>query len=255
MKISWIILTYNRAVTVKRAIPHCVMNAGHPVHEIIWVDNGSSLQERIELASAIGGAAQTARCRITQCMLPENTGVAQGYNTAMALARGTHLVITGCDMLMPDHWLANMASPFDRIDTGISMVFAAPIESTPERVRGQPFGCPPYRLQEAMPIGRRLLSVELQREIGYFHEGFGMYGWDDVFWGKRAEVVLKQKGLKAYCLIDQIAEHLGTEGNVGYDHKDEHEYWRWKKAQVNDPAKQKLLSELERQGWPRFSPY
>jgi hypothetical protein len=106
-----------------------------------------------------------------------------------------------------------------------------------------------------MPIGRRLLSVELQREIGYFNEGFGMYGYDDLPWGYRAENVLRERGLKAYCLTTKIAEHLGTEGNVGYDHKDEHEYWKWKKSEVEKPYKQQLLSKLQREGWPRFSPF
>lgn len=253
MKISWVILTYNRANSVLKAIPHCMEYSGAMWDEIIWVDNGSDINERTKIADMFSDSGWT---NLTQCWLPKNLGVAKGYNTAMALARGTHLVITGCDMLMPKNWLADMVEVLEEVpNAGIATIYAAPIEKTPERIRGPEWDYNGIHIRESMPIGRRLLSVELQREIGYFHEGFGMYGWDDVFWGHRAEVVLGKRGLKSYNLFNSIAEHLGTEGNVGYDHKDEHEYWRWKKEQVNDPRKHELLAQLQKDGWPKFSPY
>lgn len=255
MKISWVILTYNRANLVTRAIPHCMRNAGYPIDNIVWVDNGSAMNERNRIRDMF---MIETKIPVTSVYLPKNLGVAKGYNTCMAMARGTHLVITGCDMLMPDNWLRDMVDVMEtQPECGVSMIYAAPIQQTPERIRASslPYSEDVGRIQEAMPIGRRLISIPLQREIGYFHEGFGMYGWDDVVWGNAAERVLKSKKLKAYCLIHRIAEHLGTEGNVGYDHKDEHEYWRWKKAEVNDPKKAELMAELSKQNWPRFSPY
>lgn len=254
MKISWVILTYNRSNSVLKAIPHCMANAGCEWDEIIWVDNGSHHLERNEIHKMFFNQDQHAKIRT--CWNPKNLGVAKGYNTAMALARGSHLVITGCDMLMPQDWLRNMRDVLLEVpDAGISTIYAAPIETTPERIRGPEWQHNGFYLRESLPIGRRLLSVELQREIGYFHEGFGMYGWDDVFWGHRAEVVLRERGLKSYNLYKCVAEHLGTEGNIGYDHKDEHGYWKWKQEQVNDPRKHELLARLGKEGWPRFSPY
>ncbi len=253
MKISWLILTYNRAETVKKAIRHCMANSGRQWEEIIWVDNGSSLGERDEIDNMFYSVPQES---ITKCMIGKNLGVAKGYNTAMALARGTHIVITGCDMMMPNNWLAQMATSFQEIpNTGIVTIYASPMLVVPERIRGDVEVISGIKIQPAMPIGRRMLSVELQREIGYFHEGFGLYGWDDVAWGHRAENVCTKKGLRFYNLPDMIAEHLGTEGNVGFDHKDEHEYWKWKQAQVKDPAKMDLLEKLRKEGWPGFHPY
>lgn len=253
VKISWVILTYNRANSVLEAIPHCIENAGCDWNEIIWVDNGSEPMERERIEKML---SMVPAGMVTKCLIPKNLGVAKGYNTAMALCRGTHLVITGCDMLMPKDWLRLMRDTLVEVpNAGISTIYAAPIESTPERIRGPEWNYNGFYLREAMPIGRRLLSVELQREIGYFPESFGMYGWDDVAWGNRAEVVLRNRQLKCYNLYKCIAEHLGTEGNVGYDHKDEHEYWRWKKKEVDDPRKHQLLQDLQKQGWPRFSPY
>jgi hypothetical protein len=110
-------------------------------------------------------------------------------------------------------------------------------------------------VQPAMPIGRRMLSRRLLSEIGFFREDFGMYGWDDVEWGYRAERVCKEKGLQCLNLVNLTAEHLGTEGNVGYDHKDEHAYWAWKKSQVDDPEKLALLKKCAAENYPHYNPY
>lgn len=246
-RISWVILTYNRAKSVEKAITHCMGNAGYPWDEIVWCDNGSTDGVRDFMTMLEPEVA---------ILNKTNLGVAKGYNRAMAMATGTHMVITGCDMLMPDLWMAKMVKCFDVIpNTGIVTIYASPMSVVKERIRGEPAVEGGIRIQPAMPIGRRMLPVSLQREIGYFNEGFGMYGWDDVAWGNRAEVVCKAKGLRYYNLPDMVAEHLGTEGNVGYDHKDEHEYWNWKKKQVSDPKKQELLADLRKNGWPGFNPY
>lgn len=228
-------------------------NAGRHWDEIIWVDNGSSAWDREQIENFFYCVPIES---ITKCMIGKNLGVAKGYNTAMALARGTHLVITGCDMMMPDGWLNQMATCFEKIpNTGIVTIYASPMGVVRERIRGDVKIVSGIKIQPAMPIGRRMLPIPLQREIGYFHEGFGMYGWDDVAWGHRAEKVCTAKGLSFYNLPDLIAEHLGTEGNVGFDHKDEHEYWKWKRAQVEDPSKMTLLEKLRKEGWPGFHPY
>lgn len=252
MKISWLLLTYNRANSVAKALPHCMLNAGRQWDEMIWVDNGSAIHDRKAIEIVL--SAQAAP--LTKVFLPENLGVAKGYNRAKVLATGTHMVITGCDMLMPDNWLAKMAEGFEKIPkTGIVTIYASPISATPERVRGEAKTENGLRIQPAMPMGRKMISRELFKAAGYLREDFGMYGWEDVEWAYRVERVAKEKGLRYYTLPDMTAEHLGTEGNVGYDHKDEHEYWRWKKEQVNDPAKQKVMDECRKKNFPFYSPF
>ena len=123
-------------------------------------------------------------------MLPENLGVAKGYNRAMALVTGTHMVITGCDMIMPQGWLRHMVDALSFEDCGMSLMYSDPIYKNTERQRGPEFHHNKLIMCHALPIGRRLMSVEVQREIGYFHEGLGLYGWDDVLWAARAEKVL-----------------------------------------------------------------
>lgn len=248
MKISWLILTYNRLPSVQRAIPHCMKNAGRLWDEMVWCDNGSTDGVREWMMKEVGPK--------TSILFSENRGVAKGYNACLGNARGTHLVITGCDMLMPDNWLARMAECFEKIpDTGIVTIYASPIKTTPERIRGEPETINGILTQPAMPIGRRMLPRSLIKDIGYFHEGFGLYGYDDLPWGYRAERVCKEKGLRFYNLPNLVAEHLGTEGAVGFDHRDEHAYWKWKRKEVEAPWKQDLLRKLEKEGWPRFSEF
>lgn len=260
MSISWVLLTYNRANSVTKAIPHCMKNAGMQWDEMIWVDNGSSSQDVSDIDLAIKfnnwDGWQQGPMPVKRVMFPKNLGVAKGYNIGMALASCEYIVITGCDMLMPDNWLKNMYDSLQKIENaGIATIYAAPIESTPERIRGEPREEAGFKIQPSMPIGRRMLKRSLQREIGYFNEGFGMYGWDDVAWGHTAERICKEKGLLSYNLIDQTAEHLGTEGNVGYDHKDEHAYWLWKKEEVEATYKRELMDKLLKQNWPTFNPF
>ena len=255
MKISWLLLTYNRANSALKAIPWSMEKAGAKWHEVVWVDNGSCSEDRRAIEIMLDGLSGRYGYELTKVFLPKNLGVAKGYNRTMVLATGTHAVITGMDMLMPPNWLAQMQRCFTDPKTGVVTIYAKPIDETPERIRGPVYEAHGTRCQPAMPIGRRMLSVDLLREIGYFPECFGLYGYDDIPWGHRAEKVCQEKGLLFYNLVDYVAEHLGTEGNLGYDFKDEHEYWRWKKQEVQAEYKQKLLVEIEKMGFPKFSPF
>jgi GT2 family glycosyltransferase len=253
MKISWLLLTFNRAKIVCEAIPHCIKNAGLQADEMIWVDNGSSVEDVFDIENML---SKKFHGPVTKVMIPKNLGVAKGYNTAMALARGTHMVITGCDMLMPDNWLKDMANAIQKVpNTGIVTIYTNSIDNLPERKRGEKETINGINIQKAMPIGRRMLSAELQRKIGYFHEGFGFYGWDDVAWGHTAERVCDDNKLLYYNLYDRLAVHLGTEGNLGYDNKDQRAYWEWKKKEVEAPEKLALMNELKANGYPSFTPY
>lgn len=247
MKVSWVILTYNRAATVKRAVTHCMENAGEAWDELVWVDNGSTDSVRDFMTSLKPDVTVLNK---------ENLGVAKGYNRGMALASSDYIVITGCDMLMPKNWLTKMKDGFRKIPkTGIVSIYSAPMNFTPERKRGETQTVNGLEIQPAMPISRRMLSRELLRRVGYFHEGFGLYGWDDVVWANRAERVCKALGLSCYTYPGEVAEHLGTEGIVMADGKDEQSYHEFKRAEVFDPEKQKLLQKLSDQQWPYFNPW
>ncbi len=249
-KFSWIILTHNRAEIVRKSVEYNFVNMGESIHrdndlEIIWCDNGS---DEDGITEAIEYFAPDV-----VIMNKGNLGVAKGYNRALALATGEYVVITGCDMLMPLNWLETFHQHITAIP-GIACMYSRPLEEAPERARGGDYG--EWKIEErngltiaqGMPIGRRILSRELLREIGYFHEGLGLYGWDDVVWADRAERVCEDRGLMTYVIPDQICEHLGKT-------QDSPEYKAFKEAEAKDPEKQKVIAEYRRAGCPRVDPY
>lgn len=248
--VSWVILTYNRCHIVDEAITHCMNHAGDSWDELVWVDNGSNFQDFDYLDNVVIDADISIRNK-------ENKGVAKGYNQAIGLATKDYIVITGCDMMMPKNWLKTFKDYVTKIpETGVACMYSSHWTTKPERIRL--FGIDDTHalpIVHAMPIERRIFKRELLADIGYFPESFGLYGFDDLAWAKRAEKVCASKGLLTYVIPDMVAEHLGTEGIEAADGKDDPEYHNFKRQEAADPAKRVELQRLKDLGWPRFSPF
>lgn len=248
MKISLVVLTYNRAETVERAMKHNFEKAGRKIDEFVWVDNGSHDGVR-DVMKAFDPDVSILH--------KENLGVAHGYNRGYALATGDYVVITGCDMLMPDNWLATMVEYIEKIpNTGVACMYSQPIHKVPERIRGLETTIAGLRVQPALPFGRRILRRDLLiGKIGYLREDFGLYGWEDVEWGERALRVCEKEGLLCYAIPEQIAEHLGTEGVRMHDGKDPADYHAFKQNEVRDPHKQEIMGKARGAGYPYFNSF
>lgn len=249
--VSLIILTHNRAEIVRKAVDHNLGNAGDMIEEIIWVDNGSEGLEFERLYNYMYSAADV-------CVLnARNLGVAKGYNRGMGLATQDYIVITGCDMLMPDDWLRTFKEYVTAIpQTGVACMYSCHWAERPERIRKfgvEELGGLPF--VRAMPIERRIFRRDLLADFGYFPETFGLYGYDDIAWANRVEQVCVEKGLLSYVIHGAVAQHLGTEGINAYDGKDPAEYHAFKKREAEDPAKKAELARREELGWPRFTPF
>ncbi|MEQ1862997.1 MAG: glycosyltransferase family A protein [Chthoniobacteraceae bacterium] len=250
MKISWLLLTWNRAAVVEDALLHNAACAGRQADEIVWCDNGSSPADHARIAEALARLP----IPITHVHYPANRGVARGYNTALALATGTHVVITGCDMRMPDAWLEEMARAWECVPrAGIVSIYWQPLGEMPHCIRGEPFEHEGLRLQPGTPFGRRFLSIELHRRIGYLREFEGsLYGWEDTAWGARAETVCRELGLLPLVLLDRYAEPIHSDEPHG-DFASDAEYVAWKRAQVEAARPLYEASRILRS--PRFSPF
>lgn len=247
MKISLVVLTFNRAETVAKAMRHNFANAGAPIDEFIWVDNGSTDHTHDVMTSFEPDIS---------VLHSKNLGVAKGYNHGYVLATGDWIVITGCDMLMPDNWLLTMKEYIEKIpDTGIACMYSQPIEKVPERIRGDRMSINGLELIPALPFGRRIVRRDLFKDIGYLREDFGLYGWEDVEWGERALRVCYEKGLRSYTIPNQVAEHLGTEGVKMHDGKDPEEYHAFKRAEVQDPKKQEVMNRCRAEGFKYYTPF
>lgn len=250
VKVSWIILTYNRFETVGKAFKHNFVSSGVSLSEfnieIIWVDNGSSFCDLSDLGH-ISPLDNLATIRILN---RQNLGVAKGYNRGMAMATGDYIVITGCDRIMPNNWLARMLEAFFKVpNMGCVSCYTGsedaihdryPTQRKVEEVNG-------IKFIQALPFEARMFPRSMLSEVGYFHEGFGLYGYEDCHWGPRFVKIAKEKNLICCTLPDFKAEHLGEQDSKEYkDFKDKenNENWKWE-----------LVKKLAHDGYPKFNPY
>lgn len=247
-KISWVILTYNRAEIVERAFHHNLKNAGDLFDELIWVDNGS--QEQTDILKDYANVI---------ILNTTNLGVAKGYNRAMAMATGDYIVITGCDMLMPDNWLKTFRT---YVETIPETVCACMYTNKPEEVADRYMYA--GRLEthksglsyiQAMPMDRRIFKRSLLKEVGYFREDFGLYGWEDVEWGARVMRYLREnKNLLSYLIPEHRPVHLQLEESYKNDPVMQ-EYQEFKKKLSDNPENYKLLDWCFKNNYPFYSPY
>ena len=250
MKLSWVILTFNRKETVEKAVLHNLANSGRQIDELIWVDNGSTDGVRDFMKSIDPDIS---------ILNKTNLGVSKGYNRGYAMATGTHVCITGCDRIMPDDWAKTFEKYFEAIpNTGIISCYSWGLDHVPERRRRSDKsdeiinGLP---ITHAMPFEARILKRDLFRKIGYLHEGFGLYGHEDNHWGARAEKICDADGLLYYIIPGMKAEHLGCEGNVAYNGGDPKAYHEFKQRECKDDRKVRLLDKLRKEDWPYVNPY
>lgn len=255
-KVTWVVLFWNRVDLLRQAMEHNIANTGVARHdyELVMVDNGS-----------VDGATDYAETLNPETLVKnhKNLGVAKGYNRGMVMATGEFIVITGMDMLMPDNWMRTYLDYFEKIpDTGVVSMYSGPLSWVPERARGGKGpgdwvyetinGLPTVK---GMPFGRRMFRTDMLKHFGYFYEGLGLYGYEDVHWGFRAEQVCDEMGLRYYVIPDKIPQHLGTEGIKLYDGMDGKEYHAFKQREANDPEKHRIIADLGSRGWPIERPF
>lgn len=249
--VSWVILTHNRAEIVERSFFHNSFNARYPAREVIWCDNGSNADQRKQLEFTFYHVA-------TKILNSDNLGAAKGYNRAMGLATSDYIVITGCDMLMPEGWLRTFMDYVTRIqNTGMAVMYSRPLAKCPERLRGPRQTINGLDIIPAFPVERRIFRRELLADFGYFPETFGLYGFDDLALAHRIEQVCKEKGLLSYLIPDQIPIHLDGEGvdTPKYGDSTEDKYHQMKHKEATDPAKRAEFARLRALNFPRFTPF
>lgn len=250
MKISWIILTYNRTKIVGRAFEHNFKNSGIPADEIIWVSNGMKDSD----CSGLFEIGLKADCMLWN---KTNQGVARGYNQAMAMATGDYIVITGCDMLMPDNWLKTFADYVQAIpNTACACMYSATQNLEHRYYDGgkiEYHGALSYI--RALPIERRIFPRKLLKEVGYLREDlFGLYGWEDVEWAARVNQYARKNNLLTYVIPGMVPIDLQKEESYKADPKMQ-EYEAFKKKESNRPDIQDIFKQVEAAGFPFYSPY
>lgn len=239
--VSLVILTWNRWKSVHESLSKNIERAGYPIREIINVDNGSSDFFRQKFKGIFHPSVQVLH--------QENQGVARGYNRGLALATSSHVVITGCDRVLPDGWLATWVNAFEKIpNTGVVACYTGPHE---ERYRGHPTELNGVQIQRAIPVEARMHSRDFLHLVGYFREDFGLYGFEDAEWSDRAERRAKENGFINYILPSMPrAVHLPDDDFEGML-----DYAKWKKAIHPDPWNKALWLDCNHRNSPYYNPY
>lgn len=250
MKISWVLLTWNREETVRKSISHNLKNAGFPIYEIIHCDNGSTDGTRAVVDEILHPQVKIYH--------NENLGVSKGYARPMLLSTGTHIVITGCDRLMPDGWLHSFAEVFDKIPgTGAVSMYSQPIEKLRERLRGPVEGetINGLHVVRAQPFGARMITRDLWLKAGSYDEDLGLYAYEDLIHSERMMKVCRENSWHYFALPGKIPEHLGDEGARQFRGLDPKEYHEFKQREVKDPRKMEIVLKHREAGWPYINPY
>lgn len=239
MSVSFISLTYNCADVVARCVPHNLTHAGAPIDEFVWVDNGSTDHVK-EVMSAL-------RPDVT-VLNKTNLGVSKGFNRAYAMTSCDYVVIVDSDVRLPDGWLRTFQEYQTAIpNTGVSCILYREFKAAHVLKHSRWSNGLCYVPQ--FPVECRFVSRKLlQAKIGYLREDFGLYGWEDVEWRRRATRICHQEGLLTYAIPGRRAEHLGPSCETP-------EFRAFKEDQENDPRKEQLVCQYEHLGFPYFNPY
>ncbi len=242
-KISWCLLTFNRADDINKSVLHNLNNLGvTKVDELIWVDNGSTPYEYEKIDRILKNYFRGPMAKVS---FPTNRGVSHGYNAAVALATGSHFLITGVDRIMPNRWLDRMQQAFiDDPKVVCNSIYTDPKERIPDRFLSARDA---NGWTDALPFEARLIDRKLYEHAGYLRQDYGLYGHEDCEWGPRVLRVCKEQGWRSVTDEKLVAGHIVT------THLPEYHAFKAKESQ--DPWKYKLTSICQSNNWPYYNPW
>jgi GT2 family glycosyltransferase len=242
MKISIILVTFNRVAQVQDCVGKNLISGGINDYELVWVDNGSTdgCQNLPEFFKAD---------RIV--LNRKNIGVSAGYNQALGLCRTDWIYLIGDRNLLPSGWLKTGVSIANSGLVDSVCMYEVPPLALPDRWLPGPdivvSGC---RLKPALQNGSMIFRRSLLASAGYWREDMGMYGWNDIEWARR----IANRNLRGYAMVDHISSHLADDPN-DKTMVDGIPYRTWVNRERDHPSKQERLEACRIAGYPHFSPY
>lgn len=249
MKWSWVLLTFNRPDTVIEAFETNLAKAGREPDQLIWVDNGSDDENFLKMEEVLKPHASVVVSN------RENLGVSKGYNRGMVLATEELMCITGCDRIMPMDWADRMVGAFEKVENmGCVSCYSGDFNSIGDRFKSDVFKQSDIEMLKALPFEARMMRRNLLREVGYFHEGFGLYGLEDLLWGPRFLKVAEEQNLLCVTFPDFKAIHLGDAQRY-VPLNDSKAYREFKDKESKEPWKWELVQKLANEGYPYFNPF
>jgi GT2 family glycosyltransferase len=240
LTVSLIILTVGRKAIVNESLHANLKSANYPITELIHVDNGSGPEFTDWFKKEFNPDIQIIH--------KTNQGVAKGYNRGMLLASSSHLVITGCDRIMPQGWLKAWVDALQAIPyTGAISCYSNVQNNYDERYGGPVENINGINIRKAMVCAARICSKDFVFKTGFLREDFGLYGYEDCEFVDRCQRVANENGLINYILPDLgFSVHLPGDGNS--------EYEKFKKNQLTE-NKARLAKKCFELGSPYYNCY
>jgi glycosyltransferase involved in cell wall biosynthesis len=245
MKISKVLVTWNRRDSVIETYEHNLRTAGHKWDELIWVDNGS---EDLLPAYAIQVADVC-------CLNKVNQGVSKGYNRAFSICSGDWILNMGDRNKGTDGWLKAMVDVANSGEVDTISLWSTPYNPSGPLLRGQPREINGQLCCPCVAFDSMMFRASLLKTAGYWREDFGMWGWNDVEWANRLEV----RNTRSVVIVnhrvfrpedrDELGKTFITVDGVTMD------YRLWRDKEKDDPKKGEVLNRCAQQGWPFFSPF
>ncbi len=242
MTISLIMVTFNRVDQVKKCFLGNTAKAGDKWDELIWVDNGST-DGMVDFATSI-------KPNVT-LFNDENLGVSKGYNSALRFCTSDWICIMGDRNVLPNRWLAMFQ---DIIKTGevdsVCMYEYTGRLASQDRLFGKVQIIGGIRLIPALQNGSMIFRRSLLDTVGYWREDMGMYGWNDIEWGRR----MAHRKIRGFVFADLGSEHSPDDPSKPY-FVNGIPYRQWVNSHRDNPETQMKLQWCEANGYPYFNPY
>lgn len=209
---SIILVTHNELSYTRRCVDSILRNTGE-LHELIFVDNGSTDGTR-EYLHALPGA--------TVIVNSTNRGFPAAANQGLRAARGGQLLLLNNDTVVPAGWLGRLLAPLTE-DSRIGLV--GPCSNAVSGPQQVPVSY--RRLEELDDFAQKwtsenseervdvdrlvgfclLIRRELLDEIGYLDERFGVGCFEDDDYCRRA----LEAGYRAVIARDAFIHHFGSQ--------------------------------------------
>lgn len=191
-KVSIINLTLERYKAAVDGLKRSIERIEYPnVEWLVW-DNGSEDRRVPELVKSLGPDFFHAH--------HENIGVAKAKNQLFLRATGDYLMSIDPDIVYPELWVTKLMNAAEAIpNTGLAGYYpgVGPGDLTDAVINGID-----VRLRRRAIYGGYFFPREVQEEIGYIYEGYGLYAHTTADFGIRVSLT----GRLIYYLED--SKHL-----------------------------------------------
>ncbi len=208
MKVSILLLTLNRYQLTKYCLEKALAGIGKDIdYELLILDNGS--EDSPKFAKELG--------KDQFIFLPENLGVAYGFNKLLSIASGEYICFLSNDiLLLNDNWLADLISYNNEIDkSGLTSIhcegdkgFYGPLLNNSDTFTNV------WKCKNNLTAGVSLINRTTLEQVGLFDERLGIYGREREQFAQRLNLC----GFNNFYIPGQYSTHMGREINDTSDY-------------------------------------